>query len=56
MLDKSSKSNSGGLFVAAGVLTGMGVGFLVDNLVGGMFLGMGLCFLCYAIVSYIDKK
>jgi hypothetical protein len=34
-----------GVAIPAGVLTGMGVGFLIDNVPAGLFLGLGGGFL-----------
>lgn len=44
-------SNPGALFIPAGVLGGMGVGFLVNNIPAGLFVGLGLGFLLFAITS-----
>jgi hypothetical protein len=33
--------NITGVAIPAGVLTGLGVGFLVDNIPAGLFLGLG---------------
>lgn len=45
-----------GLFIPAGLLGGMGVGFLVGNIPAGMFIGLGLGFAAFAIVSLTVKK
>lgn len=34
-------SGTTGLAIPAGLFIGMGVGFLIDNLVGGLFIGLG---------------
>ena len=34
-----------GVAIPAGVLTGMGIGFLIDNIPAGLFLGLGGGFL-----------
>lgn len=34
-----------GLAIPAGLFTGMGVGFLIDNIAAGIFLGLGGGFL-----------
>ena len=44
------------LFIPAGVLTGMGFGFLYGNLVAGLFIGLGIGFLIFAIISVIRKR
>lgn len=54
---RSDESDQGGLFIPAGIFIGMGIGFMVDNLVGGLFIGMGLGFLLFALVSLgLHKK
>ena len=39
-----------GVFIPAGLLIGMGVGFLIGHLVAGLFIGLGAGFLIMAIV------
>jgi hypothetical protein len=39
--------------IPAGLLIGMGVGFLVDNITAGIFLGLGGGFLLMLIVRVI---
>ena len=46
----------GGLFIPAGLLLGMGFGFLVDSLVAGLFIGLGAGFLAFAISLFLGKK
>lgn len=41
------------LFIPAGVLTGMGFGFLLGNFVAGLFIGLGLGFVLFAVLSVI---
>lgn len=53
---KEEKKNNGGLFIPAGILIGMGIGFLMDNLVAWMFIGLGTGFLTFAIFSITRKK
>ena len=53
---KEKKKNNGGLFIPAGIIIGMGIGFLVDNLVAWMFIGLGAGFLAFAIHSISRKK
>lgn len=38
--EKKSPEGRSALFIPAGVLLGMGAGFLFDNLVAGMFIGL----------------
>lgn len=57
MANPTSKDNPGALFVPAGIIGGMGVGFLIDNVAAGMFIGLGLGFVAFAVTSivYRDK-
>jgi hypothetical protein len=43
------------LFIPAGVLTGMGFGFLYGNLVAGLFIGLGIGFVIFAVISVMTK-
>lgn len=56
MAKENEKDNPGGLFIPAGVLTGMGVGFLIDNLVAGMFIGLGVGFAIFAVISVLAER
>lgn len=38
---KKSRADIAGVAVPAGLLIGMGVGFLIDELVASMFIGLG---------------
>lgn len=53
----NQKDNPGGLFIPAGIITGMGFGFLTDNVAAGMFIGLGTGFALFALASmyYRDK-
>lgn len=53
---KEEKKNNGGLFIPAGILIGMGIGFLTNNLTAWMFIGLGAGFLCFALYSITQKK
>lgn len=46
---KENDDSPGGLFIPAGVLGGMGFGFLFGNLVAGLFIGLGVGFMLFAI-------
>ena len=48
----------GGLFIPAGVLTGLGLGFLLNDLVAWLFIGLGVGFALFAIYEIIraNKK
>jgi hypothetical protein len=38
-----------GLFIPAGLFTGMGVGWAIDSFLPGMFIGLGAGFFCFAV-------
>jgi len=42
-----------GVAIPAGLLIGMGIGFLIDNITAGMFIGLGGGFLFMMIVMMI---
>ncbi|MFT4308676.1 MAG: hypothetical protein ACMXYM_04885 [Candidatus Woesearchaeota archaeon] len=44
------------LFIPAGVLTGMGFGFLFGNIVAGLFLGLGFGFLVFAFLAVMKRS
>lgn len=48
--------NPGALFIPAGVLTGIGVGFLINNVAAGTMIGLGLGFLVFAIIATIFRS
>ena len=50
---KKDKSDAGALFIPAGVLTGMGFGFLYNDLVSGLFIGLGIGFAIFAIITVV---
>ena len=54
MSDENAQPKKGwevsGVFIPAGLLIGMGVGFLIGHLVPGLFIGLGAGFLIMAIV------
>ena len=45
-----------GVFVPAGLLIGMGVGFLVGHIVAGLFIGLGVGLLLMALVHLVFGK
>ena len=53
---KKREGGIGGLFIPAGILIGMGIGFLEGNIPAWMFIGLGTGFLCFAISLYLEKK
>lgn len=48
--------DAGGIFVPAGILIGMGIGFAVDQFVAGLFIGLGAGFLAMAIIKLVHLK
>jgi len=50
------KKSPGALFIPAGIMIGLGIGFLYNNLVSWMFIGIGVGFLCFALYSIFSKK
>jgi hypothetical protein len=56
MIKKHRNRDSSGLFIPAGLLTGMGIGFLVDNVPAGLFIGLGVGFALMAITILLSKK
>lgn len=50
------KEGGGALFIPAGLLIGIGVGFLVGNIPAGTLIGLGSGFLLFAIFSLLNKK
>lgn len=53
--EKRKRNDAEALFIPAGVLTGMGFGFLYGNLVAGLFLGLGIGFVIFALLSTIKS-
>lgn len=51
MASKRQVEDLRGLLIPAGVITGMGVGFLIENVVAGMFIGLGTGFAILALVA-----
>ena len=52
---KSKDDEPEALFIPAGVLSGMGFGFLFGNLVAGLFIGLGAGFAVFAIISVLKS-
>lgn len=52
---KKQDDGAGALFIPAGVLTGIGVGFLVENVPAGTMIGLGIGFLLFALVTVFKK-
>jgi predicted lipid-binding transport protein (Tim44 family) len=47
------KNSPSGAFVPAGLLIGMGVGFLTGNLLAGLFVGLGAGILVMALIELV---
>ena len=46
---RKDDDSPGGLFIPAGVLAGIGFGFLFGNLLAGLFIGLGFGFTAFAL-------
>ena len=55
-LKKCNEDDRSGLFIPAGLFIGMGIGFIIDQLVGGIFLGLGFGFLGMTLNQIKEKK
>lgn len=52
---KKNDYDKTGYFVPAGLFIGLGIGFFVNQIVGGSLLGLGLGFLAMAILKSRTK-
>ena len=52
---KSNRKAIGGVLIPVGLFIGMGVGFLVDNLVPWMFIGLGAGFLGFVLLILLVR-
>ena len=48
-------SKPGGLFLPAGVLLGLGFGFLVENVPAGLLIGVGAGFAAFALALLVKR-
>lgn len=55
-MKKQKNDDRSGLFVPAGLFLGLGLGFLLGNLVGWLFIGLSLGFLTMALLKQKKKK
>jgi len=55
MAKKKDKSVAG-LLIPGGLLIGMGVGFIIDQLVGAMFIGLGIGMVAAFIAFLAERK
>ena len=51
---EKDKNDKAGLFIPAGLLLGLGVGFLLKNVPAWLFIGLGVGFLFFALAK--NKK
>ncbi len=54
-INNKKKDSADVLFIPAGVLMGMGLGFYYGDLPAGLFIGLGVGFLVFAIITTIKK-
>ena len=54
-LSKDRRYIAGGLFVTAGVLIGMGIGWAMGYLVQGILAGIGCGFIIFAIIMLVVR-
>ncbi|MFA7298849.1 MAG: hypothetical protein WC010_04365 [Candidatus Absconditabacterales bacterium] len=52
---KKLQASKAALFIPAGLLLGMGCGFLFNNPVAGIFIGLGTGMVVFAILTFIKK-
>ena len=52
---KSPRKSAAGTLVAAGLILGMGIGWAFGYLVPGLFIGLGVGLLAYAIIMLTAK-
>ena len=52
---KEKKDQPGAIFIPAGVLIGLGLGFVFNNIPAYLFIGLGAGFVAFAIASLIKK-
>jgi hypothetical protein len=55
-IERESRSDSSGVFVPAGLLIGMGLGFVYNNLPAGLFIGLGAGLLVMALIKLLKKR
>lgn len=53
---KENRRKNGALFIPAGLLIGIGAGFLVNNVPAGTLIGLGAGFLVFAIIAVAKKQ
>ncbi len=55
-MTKKEDNDQSGMLIPAGVLIGLGVGFIVDELVGGLLVGLGVGFAVSALLRIFMTK
>ncbi len=53
---REKRKSFGGLFIPAGVLIGLGLGYLLNNIEAFLFMGIGSGFLIWALYEIFRKK
>ncbi len=53
--NNKNDKQAAGMFIPGGVILGMGIGFLIDNVSAGMFIGLGAGFILFAVVMLFKK-
>lgn len=56
MAKAKKKEDIDGIFVAAGLMIGLGLGFLIGNLVAWTIIGLGAGLLTMALMKKISQK
>jgi len=56
MKNKKKKDSPEGIFVPAGLLIGIGVGFITNAIPAGTLIGLGVGFLLMALAGLMRKK
>lgn len=54
--EEHRKDDKGGLFIPAGLFLGFAYGFMTGNFSAGIFGGLGVGFLIFAIISVFKKN
>ncbi len=54
--EDKDKKNPAGLFIPAGALIGLGLGFLYSNLPAGVLTGLGVGFAIMAVIMLLRRK
>lgn len=52
---REPRTDPSGLFVPAGLLIGMGAGFVFNNIPAGLFIGLGVGLLLMAILKLMRR-